>query len=95
MVQDWVHTVWSSKPDGGLSQRWSMLVLVAFSCHKTDDIKALLRRTNTDLVIIPNGMTSLLQPLNVSINKQFQDGLRRCWSNWIMNVSGEKTYTFR
>ena len=93
LVQDWVCMVWSSRPDGGLSRQWSMPVLVldAFSCHKTDDTKVLLHRTNTDLIIIPFGMTSLLQPLNVSINKLFKDGLHRCWSVWIM--SGEKTYT--
>ena len=67
-----------------------MLVLDAFSCHKTDDTKALLRWTNTDLVIIPGGITLLLQPLDVSINTPFKDGLCRCWSDWIM--SGEKTY---
>ena len=58
LVQDWVHTVWSSRPDGGLSRRQSMLVLDTFSCHNTDDTKALLRRTNTDLVIIPGGITT-------------------------------------
>uniref|UniRef100_A0A8C4QJK3 HTH CENPB-type domain-containing protein n=1 Tax=Eptatretus burgeri TaxID=7764 RepID=A0A8C4QJK3_EPTBU len=91
LVQDWVHMVWSSRRDGSLSRQRSMLVLDAFRCSKTDDIKALLHRTNTDLVIIPGGMTSLLQPLDVSINKPFKDGLRRCWSDWI--ISGEKTYT--
>ena len=55
-----------------------MLLLDAFSCHKTDDTKVLLRKTNTDLVIIPGWMTLLLQPLDVSINKPFKDGLCRC-----------------
>ena len=64
--------VWSSRLDGGLSQRRSMLGLDVFICHKTNDTKVLLRRTNTDLVIIPGGMTSLLQPLDVSINKPFK-----------------------
>ena len=54
-----------------------MLGLEAFICYKTDDTKALLCRTTTDLVIIPGGMTSLLQPLDVSLNKPFKDGLRR------------------
>ena len=45
-----------------------MLVLDAFRCHKTDGTKELLRQHNTDLVVIPGGMTSLLQPLDVCIN---------------------------
>ena len=68
-----------------------MLVLDMFSYHKTDDTKELLRRTNTDVIIISGRMTSLLQPLDVSINKPFNDGLRHCWSDSI--ISGEKTYT--
>ena len=91
LVQDWVHMVWSSRLDGGLSRRRSMSVLDAFTCHKTNDTKVLLHRTNTDLLIIPGRMTWLLQPLDVSINKSFKDGLHRCWSDWIM--SGEKTDT--
>ena len=54
--------VWSSRPDGGLSQEGSMLVLDVFSCHKTDDTKALLGRTNTDLIIIPGGMNAPVVP---------------------------------
>ena len=91
LVQDWVCMVWSGWQDEGLSRQRSMLGLDAFICHKTDDTKALLHRTNTDLIIIiiPGGMTWLLQLLGVSINKLLKDGLRRCWSDWIM--SGEKT----
>ena len=79
LLQNWVHMVWSRRPDvtvtviysglfysvGGLSRRQSMLVLDVFSCHKTNDTKALLRQTNTDLVIIRGRITSLLQPLCV------------------------------
>ena len=39
LVQDWVHTFWSSRPDGSLPQQWNMLVLDVFSCHKIDDTK--------------------------------------------------------
>ena len=86
LVQDWVRMVWSSRLDGGLSRRRSMLVLDVLKCHKADNTKVLLRRTNTDLVIIPGGMTSLLQPIDVSINNPFKDGQWRCWSEWIMSV---------
>ena len=40
--------------------------------------------------MIPGRMTSLLQPLDVSVNKPFKDGLRRCWVDWM--IEGEKSY---
>ena len=41
--------------------------------------------------MIPGGMTSVLQPLDVGVNKPFKDGLRRCWSDWM--ITGEKSFT--
>ena len=80
-----------NKANNGLFQQWSMLVLDVFSCHKTDYTKALLCQTNTNVIIIPGGVTSLLQPIYLSINKPFKDWLHRCCTDSIM--SGVKTYT--
>jgi hypothetical protein len=44
-----------------------MLVLDAFKGHVTDSVKDQLHRMKTELVI-PGGMTSVLQPMDVSIN---------------------------
>ena len=41
--------------------------------------------------MIPGQMTSLLQPLYISVNKPFKDSLWRCRANWMME--GEKSYT--
>ena len=45
-----------------------MLVLDAFKGHLTDSVKNQLRKMDTKLVVIPGGMTSVLQPMDVSIN---------------------------
>jgi len=54
-------------------------------------IKAQLKEDNTDLVIIPGGLTRLLQPLDVSVNKPMKDALRQCWNQWL--TSDDHTFT--
>jgi len=48
------------------------LVLDAFTAHRTDTVKRRFYRKNTDLAIIPGGLTSRLQPLDVLLNKSFK-----------------------
>jgi hypothetical protein len=47
-----------------------------------DDTK-LLSEMKTDLAIIPGGLTSVLQPLNVSVNKPFKDNIRKLYAQWM------------
>jgi hypothetical protein len=44
-----------------------------------------------NLLIIPGGMTSQLQVLDVVVNKPFKDHLKRQYSNWLH--SADHTYT--
>jgi hypothetical protein len=39
---------------------------------------------NTDLVVIPGGMTSQLQALDVVVNKPFKDHLKHLYSEWLL-----------
>jgi hypothetical protein len=48
-----------------------------FKGHVTDSVKDQLLKMKTELVVIPGGMTSVLQPMDVSINKSFKDRLRQ------------------
>ena len=50
----------------------SLLVLDSFSAHKTDAVKQRFREKKTDLAVIPGGLTSRLQPLDVLLNKSFK-----------------------
>lgn len=88
LTQDWIKNVWGKRT--GHSEP-SLLVLDAFRCHKTEKTKKLLKKKKTTPAIIPGGMTSILQPLDVSINKPMKNSLRRKWNEWMLN--GDHSYT--
>ena len=89
LVKDWLRMVWGRRP-GALAKK-SLLVLDAFRCHKTDMVKKELRQMKSSLAVIPGGMTSMLQPLDVSINKPMKTLLRKRWNDWYSD--GAHTFT--
>ena len=62
-----------------------------FKAHVTEKSKDHVKRTNTDLAVMPGGLTSVVQPLDVCLNKPFKDLIRQYWIAWI--TDGEKTFT--
>ena len=74
----------------GFANTQSLLVWNSFSAHLTDTVKQQLRENKTATAVIPGGLTSLVQPLDVCLNKPFKDRLREKWMTW---MSGEKTFT--
>ena len=74
----WIEKVWHAWI-GDLGRRKSLLVYDSFEAHVTDTVKASFKRENTELAVIPGGLTSLLQPLDVSLNKPFKHGVRKQW----------------
>jgi len=90
LMLEWLKIVWSHRPGVFLNQP-SMLVLDAFKRHVTDSVKDQLHKTKTELIVILGGMTSLLQPMDVSINKPFKDRLRQQYLTWIADPARELT----
>src|SRR6218665_2361404 len=45
----------------------------------------------TDMAVIPGGLTSVLQPLDVCLNKPFKDRLRKMWVEWMTSGLGTLT----
>ena len=89
-VKIWIEKVWRARP-GGFANTQSLLVWDSFSAHLTDTVKQQLRENKTATAVIPGGLTSLVQPLDVCLNKPFKDRLWEKWMTWMM--SGEKTFT--
>uniref|UniRef100_K7FGA6 HTH CENPB-type domain-containing protein n=1 Tax=Pelodiscus sinensis TaxID=13735 RepID=K7FGA6_PELSI len=89
-MDEGLDNVWSRRP-GGLRQERSLLVWDMFRAHLTTSTKKRLARINTDAAVIPAGLTSLVQPLDVCLNKSFKDRIREQWNEWM--VSGEKSFT--
>src|SRR5438128_8801238 len=50
----------------------SFLVLDSFRGHLTDMVKETFRKSEIDIAVIPGGLTSKLQPLDVMINHSFK-----------------------
>ncbi len=92
LCMDWLNSVWDARPGGQLKKEWSVLVLDAFRCHRDKTfLQKLKRDCKTEVAVIPGGMTSMLQPLDVSVNKPMKCMLRAKWADWM--ARGDKTYT--
>ena len=70
LMLDCLRNVWEHRT-GGLSNPPSMLCVDACCNYLTDDVKKMHSLRN-DLIYISGGMTYVLQPLDVSINKNFK-----------------------
>ena len=46
-----------------------------------------------DLAVIPAGLTCMCQPLDIVINKQFKDNLRKEWHVWMGKGGASETAT--
>lgn len=88
-VNLWIREIWDKRP-GGFNKR-SLLVWDSFRGHLVDRVKKNLQDGRTETAVIPGGCTSILQPLDVSLNKPFKTYLRESWNDWMLH--GEKSFT--
>jgi hypothetical protein len=70
LMLEWLKILWGHRPGAFVNQP-SMLVLDACKGHVTDSVKDQFRKMKTELVVFPGGMTSVLQPMDISINMSF------------------------
>ncbi|KAM7311305.1 Pogo transposable element with KRAB domain [Ixodes scapularis] len=91
-VLDWFRLVWCRRP-GTLLKARSMLVLDSFRGHSIDHVKKTVANAGCDLVIIPGGMTSILQPLDVVLNKPFKERVGILYNDWLSQDDNPKTPT--
>ena len=57
----------------------------------TESTKRLATKVKTHLAVIPGGLTSQLQPLDISVNKPFKGFLHEEWAKWIQTPTHHVT----
>jgi hypothetical protein len=68
-----------------------MMVYDSFRGHLEESVKEKFRESGFNLAVIPGGLTSICQPLDVAINKPFKDNLRKEWHLWMSNGGAGET----
>jgi hypothetical protein len=75
----------------GTREEPAMLVYDSFKGHLEESVKKKFHESGIDLAVIPGGLTSICQPLDVTINKPFKDNLRKEWHTWMANGGAGET----
>ena len=88
----WLKKVWGRRPGGGLTNERSLLVWDQFRAHLMDRVKKRTKNGyNTDIAVIPGGLTSILQPLDVCFNYPVKCRVREQWMQWMSSGGPERT----
>ena len=82
----WISDIWVKYT----KKRPSLLFLDTFSAHLTDKVQKAFKESNTTVLVIPGGCTSILQPLDVSINKPIKSYLRNMWLQYMLEHSSDQ-----
>ena len=80
---EWINKVWLPYVQG----KPALLCLDTFTGHLTERVKAAFDECGTKLLVIPGGCTSILQPLDISINKPFKTYIRQSWCQYMIEES--------
>ena len=92
LMCEWIDQIWNKCPGiSTASKPTSLLVMNSFEGHKTKSVRRKCNVGNTHVAIIPGGLTSVIQPLDVCINKLFKDRLREKWRLWMSHGNFELT----
>ena len=65
----------------------SILCLDKFQAHISASTDSKMKANNVHPSVIPGGCTSVLQPLDVCLNKPFKSLLRHSWQNYMLKCS--------
>lgn len=87
------HTMdWVTRVCGTLNFQRRLLVWDAYKCHLMSSVSSHVEKsTNSNISVIPGGLTNHLQHADVLWNKPFKEAYQALYNEWM--ASGEKSYT--
>lgn len=78
------------KRTGAIFSPPALLLMDKAASHSVDTAKKV---NNMECVLIPGGCTSLVQPLDVSLNKPFKSSMRSQWKEWMDQLEANQEFT--
>lgn len=90
-MREWLREVYVKRPDGFFHASPSLLICDSMRSHLTTTVKNQVKQMNSELAIIPGGLTKELQSLDIGVNRAFKVKLRTAWERWM--TDGEHTFT--
>ena len=84
LMKNYVDFLFKFRMSENLSKELAMMVYDSFRGYLEESVKTKFKQHNFHLAVIPAGLTSLCQPLDISINKPFKDNLRKEWHEWMV-----------
>lgn len=79
----YIEEIWMAHVRGTGSKE-SLLTLDRFSAHISESSTKKFSENNVHTCVIPGGCTSILQPLDVCLNKPFKCHLRKSWQEYML-----------
>ncbi|KAJ0000467.1 hypothetical protein NQD34_012309 [Periophthalmus magnuspinnatus] len=91
MLNFWLTECYTKRPDGFFRIDKALLLMDSLQANITSQLKDQLEVFNSIPCIIPGGLTKVLQPLDISVNRSFKAVLHHLWEQWM--VDGEHSFT--
>ena len=88
IMKEWISTEWANPFKNPIGQNSDGKILIpdVHLAQQTDSVKELLKKHNTSLVNVPPGCTSLVQVVDVLINKPLKDEVRSLFEDHLDKI---------
>jgi hypothetical protein len=83
----WNKLIWRKYLDSLGDTVPSLLIMDKASMHKMPSVIKNIELNDTEFKFIPSGMTRILQPLDVAINKAFKDLIRKKYVEYSISIN--------
>ena len=77
IMQRWIRIMMDQSSTNSYNENHCLLLMDSFAGHRTEQIREACQATRTIRALIPGGLTSKLQPLDLTVNRSFKCKMKR------------------
>ena len=87
IMQRWILVMMGEQAEHSNGKK-NILIMDSFAGHRTQEVGVACSATNTLRALIPGGLTSKLQPLDLTVNKSFKVKMKKYYRDAIRTIGG-------